>query len=151
MYLLDILFAERRVVFCELPEGYEPTIDEPFMNKLQKEYFRRRLIAWRDSLQQHSLDTCSHLKGDNLHEPDDVDNASLEEELTSELLARDREAKLLVKIDEAIQRLESGTYGFCEATGDPIGLERLKARPVAVYCLEAQEQYEKEKHLYGLN
>lgn len=138
-------------MFCELPDGYEPNTHEPFMNNLQKEYFRRKLVAWRDELLQHSLDTYSHLKDENLHEPDDLDNASLEEELSSELQARDREAKLLVKIDDAIERLENGTYGFCLMTGEAISLERLQARPVAIYCLEAQEEYEKEKHLYGLS
>ena len=137
-------------MFCELPEGYKPNAHEPFMNAFQKEFFWRKLVAWRDELLQHSLDTCSHLKGENLHEPDMLDNASLEEELSSELQARDRESKLLVKIEEAIERLENGTYGFCELTGEAISLERLQARPVATYCLEAQEEYEKQKYLYGL-
>lgn len=130
--------------------GYKPSYDEPFMSMQQKEYFRRRLLTWRDELLQHTMDTCDHLKEDKLHEPDDLDNAALEEDLSIELMARDSEAKLLVKIEDALKRLENGTYGFCEATGEPISLERLDARLVAMYCIEAQEAYECEKKLHRL-
>ena len=135
-------------MFCNLPEGYRPSDKEPFMNNHQKEYFRRKLLAWRDELCQHSLDTLHHLQEDSLGAADLADRAALEEDLSSELRARDRERKLIVKIEEALHRLEEGTYGFCEETGEPIGVQRLEARLVATLSLEAQEKREKEERIY---
>lgn len=134
-------------MFCDIPTNYRPAETEVFMCDFQKEYFRRRLLAWRDELLQHAADTFSHLKTDNLHEPDEIDNAVLEEELSEELLLRDREAKLLVQIDEALERLENGTYGFCEETGEPIGVRRLEASLLATHCIEVEEVFEKNNAL----
>lgn len=135
-------------VFCDLPYDYKPSVDEPFMNPRQKEYFRRRLLALRDTLQQHALDTLGHLKKDSLHEADETDQAVLEEELYETLALRNREAKLLVKIDEALERLENGTYGFCVETGAPIDLKRLEVRLVATHCVAEKEKLETQ-HRYG--
>jgi len=135
-------------MFCELPEGYKPKNDENFMNGRQKEYFRRKLMKWRDELLQHASDTYMHLKTDDLHASDDLENASLEEELTAELILRDRESKLLVEIEEALERIENGTYGFCDVTGEPIGLQRLEASLLTTHCIEVEEQCEREACFY---
>ena len=136
-------------MFCKISASYRPKENEVFMCLEQKEYFRRRLLAWRDELLQHASDTYSHLKTDNLHESDEMDNAVFEDDLSDELEMRNREAKLLVQIEEALQRLEDNTYGFCEETGEPIGLKRLEASLTAAYCIEVEEQHEKLNALHS--
>lgn len=131
-----------------LPEGYRPSEDEMFMNETQKEYFRQKLLQWRDELLQNSLDTFHHLQESYSSTPDFTDKAAIEEDLSSELRKRDRERKLIVKIDEALHRLQEGSYGYCEETGEPIGLQRLEARPVATLSLEAQERRERYERTY---
>ncbi len=126
-----------------LPTNYRPTDDEPFMNAKQKEYFRRKLIAWKEELLRESTETLRNLQNDSLQAPDIADRASAETDRSVELRTRDRERKLISKIDEALQRLEDGTYGYCEETNEPIGLRRLEARPIATLSIEAQERHER--------
>ena len=126
-----------------LPPDYRPTDDEPFMNPMQQEYFRQKLFAWRIELLQESNGTLQHLQEESLSEPDITDRASLETDRALELRTRDRERKLISKIDDALRRIEEGTYGFCEETGEPISLKRLEARPIATLSLEAQERHER--------
>ena len=118
------------------------------MNKKQREYFRLRLLEWRDELLRESSATLQHLQRDSIHAPDIADRASAETERSVELRTRDRERKLISKIDEALQRIEDGTYGYCEETGEPIGLRRLEARPIATLSLEAQERHERMEKIY---
>ena len=113
------------------------------MNPLQREYFRLKLLAWRAELLAESSETLTHLKEESLSEPDITDRATLETDRFTELRTRDRERKLISKIDEALQRVEDGTYGYCEETGEPIGVRRLEARPIATLSLEAQERHER--------
>ena len=131
-----------------LPRGYRPKENEPFMNARQKEYFRRKLNAWRDELQQDSSETVRHLQQDTAAEPDLADRATTETDRAIELRTRDRERKLISKIDEALRRLEEGTYGYCEETGEPIGIRRLEARSTATLSLEAQERHERRERVY---
>ena len=131
-----------------LPRGYRPKENEPFMNARQKEYFRRKLNAWRDELQQDSSETVRHLQQDTAAEPDLADRATTETDRAIELRTRDRERKLISKIDEALRRLEEGTYGYCEETDEPIGIRRLEARPTATLSLEAQERHERRERVY---
>lgn len=126
-----------------LPENYIPKEDEEYMNDFQLEYFRRKLFAWRAELLDDSRDTLDHLKEENWNEPDLNDRASIESETALELRTRGRYKKLIDKIDDAIERIKDKSYGFCEETGEPIGLKRLEARPVATLCIEAQERHEK--------
>jgi len=126
-----------------LPEGYKPSSDEEYMNPLQLEYFRQKLLTWRDSLLEESRETLVHLKEENWNEPDLNDRASIETETTIELRTRDRYRKLIDKIETTIERIDKGEYGYCEETGEKIGLKRLEARPVATLCIEAQEGHEK--------
>jgi DnaK suppressor protein len=126
-----------------LPPDYRPSDDEEFMNPLQLEYFRQKLLRWRAELLSESTETLQHLKEESLSEPDVADRATLETDRYTELRTRDRERKLIVKIDEALQRIESGTYGYCEETDEPIGVRRLDARPIATLSLEAQERHER--------
>jgi DnaK suppressor protein len=126
-----------------LPPDYRPNEDEPFMNPMQQEYFRQKLLAWRLELLQESTETLQHLQQESLSEPDIADRASLESDRSLELKARDRERKLIAKIDEALRRLEEGSYGYCEETNEPISLRRLEARPIATLSLEAQERHER--------
>ena len=118
------------------------------MNPMQQEYFRQKLLAWRAELLQESNETLQHLQQESLSEPDIADRASLETDRSLELRTRDRERKLISKIDEALRRIEDGSYGFCEETGEPIGLARLEARPIATLSLEAQERHEKREKVY---
>lgn len=127
----------------ELEIGYKPSENEEYMNPKQLEYFRRKLMAWKDELLEEAQDTMQHLKEENLNEPDINDRATLETDTAFELRTRDRYRKLIDKIDYALSRMETGEYGFCEETGDPIGVKRLEARPVATLCIEAQERHEK--------
>ena len=126
-----------------LPPNYRPSDDEEFMNPLQREYFRLKLLQWRAELLSESTETLQHLKEESLSEPDITDRATLETDRFNELRARDRERKLISKIDEALQRIEDGTYGYCEETDEPIGVRRLDARPVATLSIEAQERHER--------
>jgi len=126
-----------------LPPDYRPTEGEPFMNPMQAEYFRQKLLAWRTELLQDSTETLQHLQEESLSEPDIADRASLETDRSLELRTRDRERKLIAKIDEALRRLEDGSYGFCEETNEQISLRRLEARPIATLSIEAQERHER--------
>ena len=125
-----------------LPVGYKPIEDEEYMNPLQLEFFRNKLNAWRDELLAESRETLTHLREENWNEPDLNDRASIETETTIELRTRDRYRKLIDKIEAALERIEEGEYGYCEETGEEIGLKRLLARPVATLCIEAQELHE---------
>jgi DnaK suppressor protein len=126
-----------------LPPDYRPSDDEEFMNPLQLEYFRQKLLRWRLDLLAESTETLQHLKEESLSEPDVTDRATLETDRFTELRTRDRERKLISKIDSALQRIEAGTYGYCEETDEPIGVRRLEARPIATLSLEAQERHER--------
>ena len=126
-----------------LPPDYRPTDDEPFMSDVMKEYFRQKLLAWRAELLQESTETLHNLQDGGIQEPDIADRASAETERSLELRTRDRERKLIAKIDEALERLEDDSYGYCEETGEPIGVRRLDARPIATLSLEAQERHER--------
>jgi DnaK suppressor protein len=126
-----------------LPPDYRPSEEEPFMGELQLEYFRQKLLRWRAELLQESTETLNHLQAESLHQPDLTDRASMETDRALELRTRDRERKLISKIDAALQRIEDGTYGFCEETSEPIGIRRLEARPIATLSLEAQERHER--------
>ncbi len=131
-----------------LPKGYKPSDNEPFMNARQREYFRRKLLSWKEELVRESTQTLQHLQEDSLQEPDLADRASVESERSLELRTRDRERKLLTKIDNALERLQDGSYGYCEDTGEPISLSRLDARPIATLSIEAQERHEKRERTY---
>ena len=126
-----------------LPPDYRPSDNEPFMNPMQQEYFRQKLLSWRIELLQESNETLLHLQQESLSEPDIADRASLETDRSLELRTRDRERKLIAKIDDALHRLEEGSYGFCEETNEPISLRRLEARPIATLSIEAQERHER--------
>ena len=126
-----------------LPPDYRPSENEQFMNPLQLEYFRQKLLRWRAELLAESTETLQHLKEESLAEPDLTDRASLETERAIELRTRDRERKLISKIDAALLRIEDGSYGYCEETDEPIGIGRLEARPIATLSLEAQERHER--------
>jgi len=126
-----------------LPTDYRPSEDEEFMGPLQVEYFRQKLLRWRAELLVDSSETLRHLQEESLLKPDITDRASLETERAIELRTRDRERKLISKIDAALSRLDSGTYGYCEETDEPIGIRRLEARPIATLSIEAQERHER--------
>lgn len=126
-----------------LPPDYRPSDDEEFMNPIMKEYFRQKLLRWRDELLAEADATLGHLQEESLAEPDMADRASLETDRALELRTRDRARKLLSKIDDALQRIEDGTYGYCEETDEPIGIKRLEARPIATLSLDAQERHER--------
>lgn len=127
----------------KLPEGYRPSEDEEYMNPQQLTYFRQKLQEWKQELLAESRETMEHLREENWREPDISDRASLETEAELELKTRNRYFKLITKIDMALRRIEAGEYGYCEETGEPIGVRRLEARPVATLCIEAQERHEK--------
>ena len=129
----------------ELPEGYSPSADEEYMNAQQLEYFRRKLNAWRDELLEESEETVAHLQEENWQEPDVIDRASVEADASLELRTRNRYRKLISKIDGALRRIEEGDYGYCEETGDAIGLGRLQARAIATLTVEAQERHERRE------
>ncbi|GAA0601712.1 RNA polymerase-binding protein DksA [Caenispirillum bisanense] len=126
-----------------LPPDYRPSDDEPFMNERQREYFRQKLLKWRQELLREAEETLEHLQEGGLQEPDLADRASAEMDRALELRTRDRARKLIAKIDAAIQRVEDGTYGYCEETHEPISLKRLEARPIATLSIEAQERHER--------
>lgn len=126
-----------------LPSNYKPTEDEPFMNPQMREYFRLKLIDWRNELLQASSETIQNLQEGGLVAPDIADRASAETDRSLELRTRDRARKLISKIDAALERIENGSYGYCEETQEPISLSRLEARPIATYSIEAQERHER--------
>ena len=126
-----------------LPPDYKPSADEEYMNEMQLEYFRQKLINWKKSIVSQSVDTLEDLRQGGLSQPDEIDRASLETDKALDLRTKDRIRKLINKIDEALDRIEDGSYGYCEETGEPIGLERLEARPVATLSVEAQERHER--------
>jgi DnaK suppressor protein len=129
-------------------QDYRPTESEIFMNERQREYFRHKLLAWKEEILEESRETLEHLQDENQNHPDLVDRASSEADRAIELRARDRQRKLIAKIEAALQRIEDGSYGFCEETGEPIGLRRLDARPIATLSVEAQERHERRERVY---
>ena len=131
-----------------LPEDYRPAEDEPFMNERQLEYFRRKLLNWKNDLLDESRGTVAVLQDDTRNIPDVADRASEETDRALELRTRDRQRKLIAKIDAALRRIEEGEYGYCEETGDPISLKRLDARPIATLSLEAQERHERREKVH---
>ena len=131
-----------------LPEDYRPAEDEPFMNDRQLEYFRRKLLDWKNELLAGSRDTIEGLQGNTRNIPDVADRASEETDRALELRTRDRQRKLVAKIDSALRRIDEGEYGYCEKTGDPISLKRLDARPIATMTLEAQERHERREKVH---
>lgn len=131
-----------------LPPDYVPSPDEEYMNDLQVEYFRQKLLAWKKSLLNQSQDTLEDLRQGGLNQPDDIDRASMETDKALDLRTKDRARKLISKINDALKRIEDGTYGYCEETGEPIGLERLEARPVTTLSIEAQERHERMEKTY---
>jgi RNA polymerase-binding transcription factor len=128
--------------------GYRPTDKEPFMSERQREYFRKKLLAWKEDIIKEARETLQHLQDENQNHPDLADRASSETDRAIELRARDRQRKLIAKIDAAIARIDDGTYGYCEETGEPINLRRLEARPIATLSLEAQERHERRERVY---
>ena len=135
-------------VMTVISDGYKPTDDEPFMNDRQKEYFRRKLVAWRDSILAESKETLAALQNENENHPDIADRASSETDRAIELRARDRQRKLIAKIEAALARIDDGSYGYCVETGEPISLRRLDARPIATLSVEAQERHERRERVY---
>ena len=127
---------------------YVPTDDEPFMNERQKAYFRSKLVTWKNDILREARETLEVLQQDSANHPDLADRASSETDRAIELRARDRQRKLIAKIDAALQRLDEGTYGYCEETGEPIALKRLDARPIATLSIEAQERHERREKVY---
>jgi DnaK suppressor protein len=131
-----------------LAPDYRPSEDEPFMNERQREYFRRKLNAWKEDILRESRQTIENLQSDTQQHSDLADRASSETERSLELRTRDRQRKLISKIDAALRRIEDGSYGFCEETGEPITIRRLEARPIATLSLEAQERHERREKVY---
>jgi DnaK suppressor protein len=131
-----------------IDEGYRPNDDEPFMNDRQREYFRRKLNAWKTEILREAQETIAALQNESPNHPDLADRASSETDRAIELRARDRQRKLIAKIDAAMARIDDGTYGYCEDTGEPISLKRLEARPIATLSLEAQERHERRERVH---
>ena len=127
---------------------YRPSEDEEFMNERQLEYFKQKLLNWKEDILRESRETLSHLQSETENHPDLADRASSETDRALELRTRDRQRKLISKIDEALRRIEDGSYGYCEETGEPIGLQRLEARPIATLSLEAQERHERRERVH---
>ena len=132
-----------------LPPDYKPSADEEYMNEMQVEYFRQKLLDWKKSLPAQSQDTLEELRQGGLNQPDELDRASMETDKALDLRTKDRARKLISKINDALKRIEDGTYGYCEETGEPIGVERLEARPVATLSIEAQERHERMEKTYS--
>jgi DnaK suppressor protein len=128
--------------------GYHPSEDEPFMNDRQLEYFKLKLQKWKEDILRESRETVTHLQSETENHPDLADRASSETDRALELRTRDRQRKLISKIDEALRRIDEGAYGYCEETGEPIGLARLEARPIATLSLEAQERHERRERVH---
>ena len=131
-----------------VPENYKPSDAEPFMNDRQKDYFRRKLLTWRESIIAESRETLTALQNESENHPDFADRASSESDRAIELRARDRQRKLISKIDAALVRIDDGSYGYCIDTGEPISLRRLDARPIATLSIEAQERHERREWVY---
>ena len=131
-----------------IDEGYQPSDTETFMNERQRIFFRRKLLQWKDEILRESRETLATLQAENENHADIADRASSESDRAIELRARDRQRKLISKIDAALARLEDGTYGYCEETGEPISLKRLAARPIATLSIEAQERHERRERVY---
>jgi DnaK suppressor protein len=129
-------------------KAYRPTEDEPFMDQRQRDYFRKRLLTWRDDILREAKDTLQYLQGENPNHADVIDRATSETDRAIELRARDRQRKLITKIDAALARIADGTYGYCEETGAPISIKRLEARPIATLSIEAQERHERRERIY---
>jgi DnaK suppressor protein len=132
----------------EKTKTYRPTDKEPFMNERQREHFRNKLLDWREEILKEARDTLQHLQDENQNHPDIADRASSETDRAIELRSRDRQRKLIAKIDSALQRIDDGTYGYCEETGEPIAIKRLEARPIATLSVEAQERHERRERVY---
>ena len=139
---MPVLLGKSRV------NGYRPSEREPFMNERQREYFRNKLLGWKDEILAESRETLETLQAESHNHPDYADRASSETDRSIELRARDRQRKLISKIAAALKRLDDGTYGFCEETGEPISLKRLDARPIATLSIEAQERHERRERVY---
>ena len=139
---MPVLLGKGRV------NGYRPSEREPFMNERQREYFRAKLLDWREEILAESRETLETLQAESHNHPDYADRASSETDRSIELRARDRQRKLISKIDAALKRIEDGSYGFCEETGEPISLKRLDARPIATLSIEAQERHERRERVY---
>jgi DnaK suppressor protein len=127
---------------------YRPTDKEPFMNERQRDYFRQKLVAWKEDILREAKETLQHLQDENQNHPDFADRASSETDRAIELRARDRQRKLISKIDDALTRIDDGTYGYCEETGEPIAIKRFEARPIATLSIEAQERHERRERVY---
>jgi DnaK suppressor protein len=136
------------VAVLDKNKSYRPSDKEPFMNERQREYFRNKLLTWKEEILKEAKETLAHLQAESENHPDLADRASSETDRAIELRARDRQRKLIAKIDAAIARLDDGTYGFCEETGEPIALKRLEARPIATLSVEAQERHERRERIY---
>jgi DnaK suppressor protein len=131
-----------------LEANYAPNQDEPFMNERQRDYFRKKLVSWKDDILKEARETLQNLQDENQNHPDLADRASSETDRAIELRARDRQRKLISKIEAALSRIDDGTYGYCEETGEPIALKRLEARPIATLSIEAQERHERRERVY---
>jgi DnaK suppressor protein len=133
---------------ASIDSDYKPSEDEEFMNERQRDYFRRKLLAWKEEILRESRETLAALQTESENHPDLADRASSETDRAIELRARDRQRKLIAKIDSALQRIDEGVYGYCEETGEPISLKRLDARPIATLSVEAQERHERRERVY---
>ena len=133
---------------ASVDSNYKPSEDEDFMNERQRDYFRKKLLAWKEEILRESRETLAALQTESENHPDLADRASSETDRAIELRARDRQRKLIAKIDSALQRIDEGVYGFCEETGEPISLKRLDARPIATLSVEAQERHERRERVY---
>ncbi len=150
LYITVVFSRELRgkPMSIEIDDNYRPSDSEPFMNERQIEYFRLKLQKWKDEILKESRETLQHLQDESSNHPDLVDRASSETDRAIELRARDRQRKLISKIDAALKRIEDGSYGYCEDTGEPISLKRLDARPTATLSIEAQERHERREKVY---
>jgi len=135
-------------VLLKDPVAYRPAEDEPFMNERQLRYFRQKLLLWKEDILRESRETVNHLQTETKNHPDLADRATSETDRALELRTRDRQRKLIAKIEEALRRIDEGTYGYCEETGEPIGLARLEARPIATLSLEAQDRHERRERVH---
>src|SRR5581483_8418386 len=135
-------------VAAVLDKNYRPSDKEPFMNERQREYFRKKLLDWKEDILKEAKETLQHLQDENQNHPDLADRASSETDRAIELRARDRQRKLIAKIEAALLRIDDGTYGYCEETGEPIAIKRLEARPIATLSIEAQERHERRERVY---
>lgn len=142
------LQTSTRLTSTLLPPDYRPSEDEEFMNALQQEYFRQKLLRWKSELLRESSETLESMQQESLAQPDLTDRASMETDRAIELRTRDRERKLISKIDAALERVADGSYGYCLETDEPISLRRLEARPIATLSLEAQERHERQEKLH---